>query len=189
MSALAGLIAGLTAFRTHRADPAPSVEDRVARLERRLSYAEELIDEGHVRLCVLEHPAFTTPDNQTATIRRPLHAAAIGAALLLALAAVPALAKDANLPTPPVPGEQPDWVQPVPTQDSALQRKQEINGEFADEMQALQWAKQQQQYLVETQQAEAVAEQLAIQRQTLDVLREIAADIEALQMRQSRAAP
>ena len=54
------------------------------------------------------------------------------------------------------------------TQDSALPRKQ---------------------YLVETQQAEAVAEQLAIQRQTLDVLREIAADIEALQMRQSRAAP
>lgn len=41
-------------FRVTPREPAQTLEQRVARLERRLRYAEELINEGHVRLCELE---------------------------------------------------------------------------------------------------------------------------------------
>jgi len=55
-----------------------------------------------------------------------------------------------------------EWVQSLAADAKAyaLQLKQEFNEEFADEIQALQWAKQQQQYLVEAQQLATMAQQL-----------------------------
>jgi hypothetical protein len=55
-----------------------------------------------------------------------------------------------------------EWVQSLASDAKAyaLQLKQEFNEEFADEIQALQWAKQQQQYLVEAQQLATMAQQL-----------------------------
>ena len=55
-----------------------------------------------------------------------------------------------------------EWVQSLASEAKAyaLQLKQEFNEEFADEIQALQWAKQQQQYLVEAQQLATEAQQL-----------------------------
>lgn len=44
----------MTPFRVAPREPAQTLEHRVARLERRLAYAEELIDEAHVRLTDLE---------------------------------------------------------------------------------------------------------------------------------------
>lgn len=41
-------------FRVAPREPTATLERRVARLERRLAYAEELIDEGHGRLVDLE---------------------------------------------------------------------------------------------------------------------------------------
>jgi uncharacterized coiled-coil protein SlyX len=41
-------------FRVAPREPTQTLEQRVARLERRLAYAEELLDEGHHRIVELE---------------------------------------------------------------------------------------------------------------------------------------
>ena len=55
-----------------------------------------------------------------------------------------------------------EWFQSIGNQikSYAVELKTEFNTEFADEIQALQWAKQQQQYLVEAQQLATMAQQL-----------------------------
>jgi len=118
MSALTtALMSGLATYPGHRTDVAASLEARLAQIKRRVAYAEELIDEGHVRLVALEPPS--TPSYPAATRRCGWQAAAIGLALL----AAPAFAQDA-LPTPPVmtappvPAVPPPrWVAPVEPQD------------------------------------------------------------------------
>ena len=118
MSALlTALMAGVATYRGHRADAAASVEAGLARLGRRAAYAEELIDEGHVRVVALERPP--APSDPAATRRYGWQAAVIGLALL----AAPAFAQNA-LPTPPVMTAppipavpHPRWVAPVEPQD------------------------------------------------------------------------
>jgi hypothetical protein len=95
----------------------PTLLDRIARIERRPTYAGELIDDGHVCLVAREPPS--TPSDPAATRRYGWQAAAIGLALL----AAPAFAQDA-LPIPPVTTAPPipavpppRWVAPVEQQD------------------------------------------------------------------------
>ena len=152
----------LPRFFRPRADAVPTLLDRIARIERRPTYAGELIDEGHVCLVALEHPP--APSNPAATRRYGWQAAVIGLALL----AAPAFAEDA-LPTPPVMTAppipavpHPRWVAPVEPQDDT----------------AMVWGPAAHAALTLEQLAGVsyLAEIAATQQQILRTLRQIAAD-------------
>ncbi|MGD0109290.1 MAG: hypothetical protein ABSC06_35425 [Rhodopila sp.] len=184
----AALMAGLAAYRGHRAEAAASVEARLAQLERRVAYAEELIDEGHIRLVALEHPP--APSNPAATCRYGWQPAAIVLALLVA---VPAFAKDAPLPVlpeksiPAVP-VQPRWVAPVDTDTDADAKLYGPASCVVDGQRYAVGAEAHGMTCARDRSTTAwVPTQTELQRQEVDLLRQIEADLAIMLLRQQAA--
>jgi len=188
-----------------RADAPQSLETR--HLEWRLAYVEELVDEGHVRLVAIEQrqdSAEALIDRSRVTLfalERPVpaqtaprrHGWQPAAIVLALLVAVPAFAKDAPLPVlpeksiPAVP-VQSRWVAPVhtDTDDDA-----KVHGPASCVVDGQRYAVGAEAHGLTCARDRSttawVPTQTELQRQEVDLLRQIEADLAIMLLRQQAA--